>query len=195
MSLQSKSCNLGSLETVAGETPVFALGQAPPNPLPRTKKGGSFGSQHQSRGSVRLSCQLGTPHCALDPGGASTVSSSSVQGSSRFGFPGAGGRWVSRLLYTQVREPGPPCADPGAEDTPAEMGQYDGAENVPSRSSGSRPGLERPSRFGLLCKSGRTCPAVDSGAPGGRSTSSYYRHRARRLLSPAPQPLLPPLSP
>lgn len=142
------TCNLGSLETVAGETPVFALGQAPPNPLPRTKKGGSFGSQHQSRGSVRLSCQLGTPHCALDPGGASTVSSSSVQGSSRFGFPGAGGRWVSRLLYTQVREPGPPCADPGAEDTPAEMGQYDGAENVPSRSSGSRPGLERPSRFG-----------------------------------------------
>lgn len=127
---------------------MFALGQAPPNPLPRTKKGGSFGSQHQSRGSVRLSCQLGTPHCALDPGGASTVSSSSVQGSSRFGFPGAGGRWVSRLLYTQVREPGPPCADPGAEDTPAEMGQYDGAENVPSRSSGSRPGLERPSRFG-----------------------------------------------
>lgn len=68
-------CNLGSLETVAGETPVFALGQAPSNPLPRVEKGGSFGSQHQSRCSVRLSCQLGTPYCALDPDGASTVSS------------------------------------------------------------------------------------------------------------------------
>lgn len=35
----------------------------------------------------------------------------------------------------------------------------------------------------------------DSRAPGRRFTSSSYRLRARRLLSSAPQPLLPPLSP
>lgn len=69
------TCNLGSLETVAGKAPVFPLGQAPTNPSPRAEKGGSFDSQHLPSGSVRLSCQLGTPHGALDPGGASTVSS------------------------------------------------------------------------------------------------------------------------
>lgn len=91
---------------------------------------------------------------------------------------------MSRLLYTQVPEPGPPCADPGVEDTPAEMGQCDGAENVPSRSSGSRPGLERPSNSGPPGweSPGAECGARTSRAGQGRAGGAPAAGARRRSL-------------